>query len=356
MFVPLSNRGWKSAVEGICQKDSLMEQVFSEYRTDYSEGYITYPSQEEYKGIPLSDISEHVQDYNILVGGKVEWSNPVTLKMSRFFKSDMKLDESYSLLMENMLTFYSTKDVMRKIKDYPLCIPKKEYERLTDLYPGWLKPIDAAPYHAQKQIIAYFRLEDWQLKIDDYPPRKEANAPLMYATIPDDEMNILLFNRAMSFFGYFPGLVDRSIKCNPDLMDYVRIQYEPKIQDRINEEIRKMKYLYHVSEESHEKKILSKGLVPRSSNPRFDYPSRIYAIREDAEPDRFDRLLKYIATLLNEPKKHTDKTVYNVYRIDISKVPERVNFHRDYNMYPIAVFTADNIPPSAISVYKKIEV
>ena len=120
---------------------------------------------------------------------------------------------------------------------------------------------------------------------------------------------------------------------------------EPKFSDK-DFELNKcpgIKTLYHMTPSSKVDKILRKGLNPRSSNPFFAYPDRIYL---GLDPDKLEHVL--LPAIKARGIKGGARTILE---IDISNIPDRNRFKIDPN-YPDGLFTSDNIPPSAIKVFK----
>ena len=46
---------------------------------------------------------------------------------------------------------------------------------------------------------------------------------------------------------------------------------------------------------------------------------------------------------------------YTIYQIDISKLNKNINFYYDANLYPLSIFTVDNINPNAIQIIDRIK-
>lgn len=157
---------------------------------------------------------------------------------------------------------------------------------------------------------------------------------------------------AMMCFGYYRSSIVPVVQTNRKyykLHNWVAVQYKQRIQDFINDK-KDVKFLYHISLSIYEEKILKQGLVPKSKNDRFNYPDRIYLLKDNNEEN-----IKSLILLLNEAKIEEKHYNYNVYKIDLSKLTN-TNFSIDYNYYPLAVFTADNIPPNALNIEYKITI
>lgn len=124
-----------------------------------------------------------------------------------------------------------------------------------------------------------------------------------------------------------------------------KFMVEPKFSDR-DFELNKcpvIKTLYHITPSSNVEKILRIGLNPRSSNAKFKYPDRIYL---GLDPYKLEHVLW--PSMKASGVKEGARTILV---IDISKIPSKNKFKVDPN-YPDGLFTSDNIPPSAIGVFK----
>jgi hypothetical protein len=89
----------------------------------------------------------------------------------------------------------------------------------------------------------------------------------------------------------------------------------------------------------------------------FDYPERVYLLK-GSEKDISYGLGGVASILIQNSGQHGNGKIenYTVYRIDVSKLSENINFQLDYNFQPASVFTADNIPPYALKVFARIEI
>ena len=124
-----------------------------------------------------------------------------------------------------------------------------------------------------------------------------------------------------------------------------KFMIEPKFSDR-DFELNKcpdIKTLYHLTMSSKVEKILRVGLNPRSSNSIFNYPDRIYL---GLDPDKLEHVL--LPAMKAREIKGGSRAILD---IDISKIPSKNKFKVDPN-YPDGLFTSDNIPPSAIDLFK----
>ena len=107
-----------------------------------------------------------------------------------------------------------------------------------------------------------------------------------------------------------------------------------------------IKFLYHVTTDAKVDKILKSGLNPKSSNVMFRYPDRIYL---GLDPKMLEHHL--LPNLRKTKGKVNFDATYSILKVDISKIPSKNKFKVDPN-YPDGLFTSDNIPSSAIGVFK----
>ena len=144
----------------------------------------------------------------------------------------------------------------------------------------------------------------------------------------------------------FCGLYVATKDIIPQDGDHVfKFMIEPKFSDR-DFELNKcpgIKTLYHLTPSSNVEKILRIGLNPRSSNAIFNYPDRIYL---GLDPHNLEHVLW--PAMKARGVKGGARTILE---IDITKIPSKNRFKVDPN-YPDGLFTSDNIPPSAIGVFK----
>lgn len=140
-----------------------------------------------------------------------------------------------------------------------------------------------------------------------------------------------------------------------DYYTYEKI-YEEDIFDKLKQS-GEIEYLYHLTPSINDKKIQTKGLIPRSRNYRFKYPDRIYLLSNG--DFRFlklicKELIKPILLFGTEFEKNKVKK-YSVYRIDFSKV-ENIKLYKDPNVRDFdSYFTMDNIRPEWIEKIDEIK-
>lgn len=152
----------------------------------------------------------------------------------------------------------------------------------------------------------------------------------------------------MQTLGYFECVKPKYVE------EKIVLIFEPHFSKDISNEIKdKYKILYHATPTIYVNKILKNGLVPKSKNTLFFYPSRVYCMRGNDLSDEQVKILKNVQGQRGE-KTHHDNNEYTILSISVSKIPQDVKFYAD-PMAPHAVFTHDNIPPQAISIQGKLK-
>lgn len=197
---------------------------------------------------------------------------------------------------------------------------------------------------AKKHFINYLGMDESQFIIDENNGVKMA-----YIVIPNVADNIKIVEKGMEFYGYYLAKVtDVSGK----ISNIVELAFEPKHQDFCNNEVRKMKYLYHVTPSYRIEKIMKNGLCPRHDNNNVYFPERIYLLSEKSLENEIKTLSYNLNIFLNKEKQTKE---YAVLTIDTNLIPANVNFRKDGN-YERGFWTTENIPPSCIVNVKNIEI
>jgi len=159
---------------------------------------------------------------------------------------------------------------------------------------------------------------------------------------PQNTVFINKVKKAMDLCGYFCSREDEY----PYIDGWCYLHFEPKNQDEVNDYVRSMKHIYHVTPVKYLDKIKAIGLKPSFKNKFFAYPERTYCFIEKTSPEK-------IYGLKQQLKQNEEK--YCLLVLDVSKIPDTVCFYLDPN-YKYGIYTKDNIPPTAIAeVYEMID-
>ena len=184
----------------------------------------------------------------------------------------------------------------------------------------------------KEYLISLYDFDESQVEIIN-----DNNVDKLRFIIPNNKNIINKVKKAMDLCGYFCSVE----KEYPYIDNWVYLNFEPKNQDDVNDYVRGMKEIYHVTEENNIEKIMKIGLVPKFKNPLFSYPERVYLFMEETHPNEIYGLTKQFKDLKKDENKHC------LLVIDVEKIPDNVNFYLDPN-YRYGIYTKDNIPPTAI--------
>lgn len=123
--------------------------------------------------------------------------------------------------------------------------------------------------------------------------------------------------------------------------DFLILQMEIKHSLKLfNDDIPEM--VFHLSPTKYKHKILKRGLIPKSSNNKFDYPDRIYFF------DNIDD----VSTILSQIQKYNKETKWTIYFLN-SGIFKASNYELYLDvLFPLkngtSYFTKRNIGPSNI--------
>ena len=192
-------------------------------------------------------------------------------------------------------------------------------------------------------IKDFFKLEDWQISIID------ANGDVKYIglIIPNIGENIEMVRNAMNYCGWYLGYPK-----NINREDFfVQLQFEPKYIENIRKELNNTcKTLIHITPLYNIRKIQKIGLSPKIKNELFNYPNRIYFVKDNTDINIIKNLTSQLSTNNSSLGNNGE---YCLITIDLDKVPDNVGFYYDGN-FPNGVYTTSNINPKAITSIEKI--
>lgn len=205
-----------------------------------------------------------------------------------------------------------------------ICMLDKFYDAA--LNEGLIQTYD--PQQTVRYIKDYFNMSDDEIY------NTELNTIIVSTSdINDEFLNKL--DKAFNLCGYYKAITDKGD-------EKIEIQYEPKYIDPIENVLRKKEhFLLHLSPTKYKEKILKNGFVPKSKNSTFDYPDRVYFLRESIPTKNLIEMLKVLSSKNKNSK-------YSIFKIDLNKIPLNVKFYSDLNYNEYGVFTYDNINANAI--------
>jgi len=182
---------------------------------------------------------------------------------------------------------------------------------------------------------------------------------LIFDKLEEDYLNKI--NKVMDVFGWYPSYIDSnregkySEKISSNMgQNEVTIIYEAKYDKEIN---LVSKYAYHLTPDLKWPKIKALGLTLKTQGKLVNHPGRIYLLANINNLEEFGGDITDVAfSLLNSyTNKDKVKEMY-LLKIDLSHLNDH-KFFEDPNFFlGEAVWTYQNIPPSYISIDKKINV
>ncbi len=133
----------------------------------------------------------------------------------------------------------------------------------------------------------------------------------------------------------------------------VKLSFEPKNPRNVREEMLENGHLIHVSSILNREKILSQGFVPKTRNEIFEYEDRIYFYSNEKD---VQTILSMSAALVYPKDNSINNWKYDFYRVDVSRIPQDIEFYRDANSANgVAYWTHDNVPREAIDAIMTME-
>lgn len=176
-----------------------------------------------------------------------------------------------------------------------------------------------------------------------------------------DEQYLDKVNKVMDTFGWYPAYIDNKNggKYTAKIANFIgkheiTIVYEAKYDQ---ETLLTSKYAYHLTPDVKWPKIKALGLTPKTQGKLGDHPGRIYLLENIDNLEDFGGDINDIAFQLLNSYVNKDK-VQEMYllKIDLAQLKNH-KFFDDPNFFiGEAVWTYQNIPPSAISIDRKINV
>jgi len=169
-------------------------------------------------------------------------------------------------------------------------------------------------------------------------------------------------NKYIDTFGWFPSVIKSKnvvykysevnvlkVLSNIKLNDEVTVKYEAKYNKEV---IVDEGFLYHVTPDIMWPKINHAGLTPKTQSKLANHPGRIYLLYKFK--DKSSDIANTIQSLFDnyEHKKYV-KYMY-ILKIDVSKLKNNKFFEDPNFKICDAVWTNENIPPYAISIYHKV--
>lgn len=181
-------------------------------------------------------------------------------------------------------------------------------------------------------IIKQYHFKEWQFVIQTMENKVD-----IAIIIPNTDTYIERLTDDMHSMGYFCSLSE-NITSNG--LTYKVMRFEPLYQTNIREK-ELGDSLYHLTPSSNVDSIKRNGLIPMSNNKYFNYPNRVYFLKNNIGIGEIRRLAKGFR---NSTQSQED---YSLIVVDVNKIPNNVSFHDDPNLEN-SVYTYDKISASSI--------
>lgn len=181
-------------------------------------------------------------------------------------------------------------------------------------------------------IIKQYNFNEWQFLIQTMENKVD-----IAIILPNTDTYIKRLTDDMHSMGYFCSLME-DIKSKG--LTYKVMRFEPLYQTNIREK-ELGDSLYHLTPSLNVDSIKCNGLTPMSNNKYFNYPNRVYFLKNNIGVSEIRRLTKGFR---NSTQSQED---YSLLVVDVNRIPNNVSFHNDPNLEN-AVYTYDKVPASSI--------
>ena len=182
------------------------------------------------------------------------------------------------------------------------------------------------------EICRKYSLEDWQFQIIN-----GCNDISVALVIPKTARNEELITKDMIRFGYY-----ESIKYIQNMFGYpyLKIKFDPRFPKSINNTVRSMSCILHLTPMYNLDSIKQNGFIPQHKNEIFNYPPRLHFLKGDISKDNIIFIGQQLCKANTNVNNNGD---YVLFTLDVNKIPKDVNFIGD-SCYEYGVCTEDNIP------------
>lgn len=307
--------------------------------------------QDEFISLPLERISELEKDYRYY--NHVSMGCKLSMVMSGRYPRIKP--EDYVMILLPDISLYANPDLFEGLirtteADTVINLLPKEIAKYL-IAPEWVQMMHVAPESCVIQMKKYYLLDKNQI----YKVNLPDGINYIHINVPAIAENLEIVEKSMNLFGYYLNEKIDNHKINGNDKWFL-MEFEPKFQPFITAMLKENhKFLYHVSPSKYRHKILKNGLIPKSNNDKFNFPTRVYLMMDNRNgetttvTDMRDVAMNLLSAMSNPIyNEYFDDYKWSLYKIDISKLSDTVNFCFDENYYPLAVFSSDNINPDAI--------
>lgn len=188
----------------------------------------------------------------------------------------------------------------------------------------------------REEIMCSYALEDWQFVI-----KKGCNDIKVAIVIPNIDENDEMIKSDIESFGYYESNRDERMI---DGKRYLIIQFNPRYPGSINNTVRTMSCILHISPKYNLESIKENGFIPQHRNERFSYPDRIHFLRGSVTENEIVNIGQQLCDSNNNPLNTGE---YVLFTLSVSKIPKDVDFIGDA-CYELGICTEDRIPYDAV--------
>lgn len=225
--------------------------------------------------------------------------------------------------------------------DNPLSIGLLEDDNM--LWEGLIRtyPIETL----KKYVCRALQFNEKQFQIKEKNGQKCASIYYYY----DEETKEWII-KAMNLGGYYMAQERIGKGANKGLGE---LKFEPKFEDDIfGQIVETCKVLYHISEKKNTNRIRHIGICSRSNCAIFNYPARIYLLKDNVNEQFILNLAKTLSVSKYGKYVHVD---YSLITINPKLLPKDTRFYEDANL-PQGIFMYGNISPKCIIEIKDINI
>lgn len=193
------------------------------------------------------------------------------------------------------------------------------------------KPLEQVKF----EIVGKYLLRNWQ-----FASKKAINDTEIALVVPYINQNLQMVTRDMEIMGYFNSINKMMVIKG---YNYVQMQFKPKFQDSVLNDIKNIGLLFHLTLASNIDSIKSNGFVPSSENNLYYYKNKVYFIKGTTSiPDIIS------ITIETANASHNDPNDYCIMVIDTDLIPNDIEFYYGPSLLQSGVFTETTIPPNVI--------
>lgn len=188
----------------------------------------------------------------------------------------------------------------------------------------------------REEIMRSYALEDWQFVI-----KEGCNDIKVAIVIPMVDENDKMIKSDIESLGYYESnRVERIIEGKR----YLILQFNPIYPGSIDNIVRTMSCILHLSPKYNLESIKENGFIPQHRNERFSYPDRLHFLRGSVTENEIVNIGQQLCDTNNNPQNNGE---YVLFTLSVSKIPKDVDFIGDA-CYELGICTTDKIPYDAV--------